>query len=138
MPIKEFIIKTNEALPHSLESLLGESFDSKILTKAKTNGAKIKVIVTTPWPKPPKKEKVIIDDMLVARLKTMAQNETELETEIGKLNGPQILKIAIMVGIPMSKTSKVPSLRAQLVKSLRSEIIWKGIAGQNQTVPSAN
>jgi hypothetical protein len=75
--------------------------------------------------------KLIIDEPFVTRLKDLAVDETQLEGEISKFNGPDILKIAALLKIPMSKSSKVQSLRAQLLKSLRSEIVWKSIAGQS-------
>jgi hypothetical protein len=131
MPIKEFILTPGGALPQSLETLFAESFDPKLVAKARVKGARVKLIIMTPWPKPPKKEVVIVDDKFIEKLKEIARDETQLEGEIGKLSGPQILTIGGTLGVPMSKTSKVPSLRAQLLRSIRSEIVWKGIAGQN-------
>lgn len=130
MPTKEFIITPGEAFPEILETALLQAFGASVVTKALQKGAKLKLTVTVPWPKPPKKEKVAIDDGFIAKLKETASDETQLETEIAKLSGPQILQIASFLGVPMTKTSKLQSLRAQLLKSLRSEIVWKGIAGQ--------
>ena len=67
----------------------------------------------------------------VERFKALATDEAQLETELSKFGAPEILKIADLLEIPMSKSSKVESLRAQLLKSLRSEIVWKSIAGQS-------
>jgi hypothetical protein len=130
MPIKEFIIKADGALPAGLEALCTQAFDTAVVAKARAKGAKLKLIPTIPWPKPPKKEKIVINDEFIARLKGMAGNEAEVAAELGKLNGPQVLQIGNVLGIPISKSAKVPSLRAQLLRSLRSEIVWMGIAGQ--------
>ena len=130
MPIKEFIFKIEEAFPAAIEALLTQAFDASVVAKARSKGAKVKLTLITPWPKPPKKEKIIVDDAFISKLKGMAGNETLLDAEIGRLNGPQMLKIGSTLGIPLTKSSKIPSLRAQLLRSLRSEIVWMGIAGQ--------
>jgi hypothetical protein len=133
MATKEINVKPGETVPDVIEAAVRHLFGQEALSKAREKGAKLRFTVTSPWPKPPvvKKVKLIIDEPFVARLKDLAADETQLEGEISKFNGPDILKIAALLKIPMSKSSKVQSLRAQLLKSLRSEIVWKSIAGQS-------
>ena len=98
------------------------------------HGARVKIISTSPWPKPIKapKPRVYVDGNYVARLKSLAADESALEREVGLLNGPQILHLGQIIGIPIAKNAKLASLRAQLINSLRSEIVWHGISGTAQ------
>ena len=132
MATKEINLKAGETMPDVIEAAIRHLFGSEALTKAREKGAKLRFTAISPWPKPPviKKVKLIIDEPFVARLKELAVDEAQLESEISKFNGREILKIAALLKIPMSKSSKVRSLQAQLLKSLRSEIVWKSIAGQ--------
>jgi hypothetical protein len=130
MATKEIVIQPGEALPPSIENAFAEAFGTDALAKAQKRGAKIRLVITTPWPKA-KREKKTIDQNYVDQLKALAPDEAKLEGEINTLSGPDILKVASLLEVPMSKSSKLSSLRAQLAKSLRSEIVWKSIAGQH-------
>ena len=132
MAIKEIVTKPGEDLPSLIESILVDLFGRAAVNQARHKGAKFKFTVTVPWPKPPKaeKRKRIIDQDFVKSLKALASNEKQLEDEINKLTGPQILRIATLLEVPMSKSSKLASLRAQLQKTLRSEIVWNSIVGR--------
>jgi len=136
MATKEIVIMPGEVLPDSLQKAFAEAFGADAVASASERGGKFRLVLTTPWPKPirPKREKKVIDQTFVDRLKAMATDETKLEAEVNSLNGPEILKIASLLQVPMSKSSKVPSLRAQLQKTLRSEIVWKSIAGQSDPI----
>ena len=131
MATKDIILAAGEGIPEPLRSAFLEFLGPKIIAQATEKGAKIKVTVTSPWPKQPpvKKEKIIIDESYVSHLKTLASDEARLEAEINKLSGPNILEAASFLQVPMSKSSKVRSLREQLFKTLRSDIVWKSIAG---------
>jgi hypothetical protein len=100
-------------------------------------GARVRIITTSPWPKLPKipKLKILINDDYVTRLKLLAVDESVLEREVHQLNGPQILQLGQLIGIPLAKNSKLDSLRAQLINSLRSEIVWRGISGALPPIP---
>src|SRR5438477_10053580 len=136
MATKEIVIQAGEALPPPFESAFAEAFGPDALAKAQKCGAKLRLVITTPWPKA-KREKKTIDQKYIGKLKVLAPDQTKLETEINTLSGPDILKVASLLEVPMSKSSKLSSLRAQLAKSLRSEIVWKSIAGQNDASADA-
>ena len=143
MATKEIVIQPGEALPPPFQNAFAEAFGTDVLSKAQQRGAKLRLVVTTPWPKG-KRENKIIDQNYVDQLKALAPDQAKLEAEINTLSGPEILKVASVIEVPMSKSSKLSSLRAQLAKSLRSEIVWKSIAGQQgagvdaQTVESTD
>src|SRR5947207_2226126 len=124
MATKEIVIQPGEALPPPFQDAFAEAFGTDVLAKAQQRGAKLRLVVTTPWPKG-KREKKIIDQNYVDQLKALAPDQAKLEAEINTLSGPEILKVASVIEVPMSKSSKLSSLRAQLAKSLRSEIVWK-------------
>jgi hypothetical protein len=136
MATKEIVLQPGEALPPSIQNAFAEAFGTELLATARDRGAKLRLVLTSPWPKPAraKRQKKIIDQSFVDRLKTLASDEGKLEAEVNTLSGPEILKIASLLEVPMSKSSKLSSLRAQLQKTLRSEIVWKGIAGQHGAV----
>lgn len=131
MATKDFILKPGEPAPDNLRILLESFFPPAECKKFTEHGARLRVIATCPWPKPPKvpKPKIVIDADYVARLKMLTKDEAALEGEVGLLNGPQILQLGQLIGIPMAKKTKLTSLRAQLTNSLRSEIVWRGISG---------
>lgn len=137
MATKEIVIRAGEVLPDNIEAAVVHLLGRELTNKARQSGGKLKVVLISPWPKPPKikKEKRIINQQFVNRLKALAEDETQLENEIAKLSGPDILKVANLLSVPMSKSSKLPSLRAQLHKTLRSEIIWNSIAGHPKPTP---
>jgi hypothetical protein len=139
MATKEIVLQPGEALPPSIQNAFAEAFGTEVLANARDRGAKLRLVLTSPWPKPAraKRPKKIIDQSFVDRLKTLASDEGKLEAEVNTLSGPEILKIASLLEVPMSKSSKLSSLRAQLQKTLRSEIVWKGIAGQHGVVADA-
>ncbi|MEY2494109.1 MAG: hypothetical protein QOJ45_601 [Verrucomicrobiota bacterium] len=140
MATKEFIIRPGEELPGNIEAAFVQLLGGELTAKARQSGGKFKVVLTSPWPKPPKikREKRVVDQQLVNRLKALAEEDTQLENEIAKLSGPEILKVATLLDVPMSKSSKLSSLRAQLHKTLRSEIIWNGIAGRRTPTFDSN
>jgi hypothetical protein len=144
MATKEIIIMPGETVPKPIEAALLDLFGSGAVNKAIQGGGKLRLTLTVPWPKPPKvkREKKVIDQAFVERLKSLAKDESELERFVETLNGPEILRVASLLEVPMSKTSKLPSLRAQLQKTLRSEIVWNSIAGQpnavGQSMPSGH
>ncbi len=131
MATKDFILKAGEPAPESVRNVLEKLFSPTEWEKMIQRGARVRVITTSPWPKPPKipKVKIVIDADYVARLKTLAADESALEHEVGLLSGKQILQLGQLIGIPMAKKTKLTSLRAQLMNSLRSEIVWRGISG---------
>ena len=139
MATKDFILKPGEPAPENIRTTLERLLSPGELEKLSQRGARVRIIVTSPWPKPPKvpKPKIIIDAAFVARLKSLAADETTLEHEASILNGPQILKLGQLIGIPMAKKTKLSSLRAQLINSLRSEIVWRGISGTAPPSPPA-
>lgn len=139
MATKDFILKPGEPAPENIRTTLERLLSPGELEKLTQRGARVRLIVTSPWPKPPKvqKPKIIIDAAFVARLKSLAADETALEREANILNGPQILKLGQLIGIPMAKKTKLSSLRAQLINSLRSEIVWRGISGTAPPSPPA-
>ncbi len=134
MASRQIVLKPGEDLPDAIETILVELFGRDAVDYARNKGAKLKFVITVPWPKAPKakKEERIIDQSFVDALKALASDEDQLEGEVNKLTGPQILKVAKLLNVPMSKSSKVASLRAQLQKSLRSEIVWNSIVGRNE------
>lgn len=136
MATKEIVLKPGDVLPEPLQNAFATVFGPDAVASARERGGKFRLVLTTPWPEPirPKREKKIIDQAFVDRLKAMATDEAKLEAEVNGLNGPEILKVASLLHVPMSKSSKVPSLRAQLQKTLRSEIVWKSIAGQSDPI----
>ena len=134
MTSRQIVLKPGEDLPDAIETILVELFGRDAVDHARNKGAKLKFVITVPWPKAPKvkKKERIIDQTFVDALKALASDEEQLEDEVNKLTGPQILEIAKLLNVPMSKSSKVASLRAQLQKSLRSEIVWNSIVGRNE------
>jgi hypothetical protein len=138
MATKDFILKAGEPAPEEMRSALEKLFSPTEWEKMTQRGARVRIITTSPWPKPPKvpKVKIVIDADYVARLKTLAADESSLEREVALLNGPQILQLGQLIGIPMAKKTKLTSLRAQLMNSLRSEIVWRGISGSS--APNGN
>ena len=137
MATKQILIQPGEALPSPFQNTVAEVFGAEVFAKAQKDGAKLRLTVTTPWPKP-KREKKIIDNNYVDQLKALAPDQAKLECEINTLSGPEILRIALLIEVPLSKNSKLSSLRAQLAMSLRSEIVWKSIAGQDSVRADAN
>lgn len=131
MATKDFIFKPGETVSENIQTWLEKIFSPEEREKMHRHGARVRIIATTPWPKPPKipKPKIVIDANFIAGLKRLASDENALEREITNLNGPQILQIGQIVGIPMAKKTKLASLRAQLINSLRSEIVWRSITG---------
>ena len=131
MATRDFILKAGESAPEEVRNALEKLFSPTEWEKMTVRGARVRIITTSPWPKPPKvpKVKIVIDADYVTRLKTLAVDESALEREVGLLNGPQILQLGQLIGIPMAKKTKLTSLRAQLMNSLRSEIVWRGISG---------
>jgi hypothetical protein len=134
MASKEIVIKPGEALSDAVEAALRQLLGQDVVEKARSRGGKFKITLTCPWPKPPV---VIIDQKFVAQLKALAGDESQLEAEISKLKGPQILKVASLLEVPMSKSSRLQSLRAQLQKTIRSETVWNSIAGRGQSQPKS-
>lgn len=124
-------MKPGEPAPDDLRILLEQLFSPAECKTFAEHGARLRLITTCPWPRLPKvpKPKPVIDADCVTRLKTLAQDEAALEREVGLLSGPQILELGQLIGIPMTKKTKLTSLRAQLTNSLRSEILWRGISG---------
>lgn len=111
--------------------MLNSIYSFQEVEQAVAQGAKIEVTLTSPWPKPKKpKAETVIEPALLEELHRLNTNAEALEAKIADLNGPQILKIGVMLGIPMSKNAKTEALRARLFGSLRSEAVWRGISGQ--------
>lgn len=134
MPTKDVIIEKDSELPHELRSLLSSFFSPDQLDKVAKNGARIRVTLTTPWPKTAKKKKpkVVIDDALIRKIQEAAASAEELEAVVGQLSGPQVQEVGERLDISIGKTGRVESLRSQLISSLRSEAVWRGISGQEK------
>jgi hypothetical protein len=107
---------------------LNSTYSSQEVEQAIAQGAKVQISIVTPWPKP--KKPTVIEPALLDELHRLVIDAEALETKIAELNGPQILKIGEILGIPMSKNAKTEALRARLFGSLRSEAVWRGISGQ--------
>ncbi len=139
MATKEFILKAGEPAPESVRSWLEKLYSPAELERMTQRGARVRVSLTSPWPKVPKipKPVIAVDGAYLERLKSLATNESALEKEVGFLGSQVILEIGKVLGIPMQKKSKVPSLRAQLINSLRSEIVWRGISGSLAPLPTS-
>lgn len=140
MATKDYIVRPGEPVPDNLRVLLETFFAPAEYKKFTDHGARLRVITTSPWPRPAKvpKAKVVIDAEYVTRLKMLAKDEAALEGEVGLLSGPQILQLGQLIGIPMAKKTKLTSLRAQLTNSLRSEIVWRGISGTLPPSPASS
>jgi hypothetical protein len=132
----EIIIRSDTGVPDALLAVLGTTYSPEKVKQASAQGAKIRIVVTTPWPKLKKlKPKVVIAPSLLEELHGLAGDSDALESKISKLNGPQILRIGEILGIPMPKSGKTEALRARLFGSLRSKSIWKGISGEKSPKP---
>lgn len=132
MATKQFIIKKGEPASEEIVRIIETTFSNAELEKACERGARLRISLTAPWPKVPKKKmpKVVINDSLIENIKEAAQSEEELESALAELSGPQIQEIGTRLGISVSKSGRVESKRAQLHNSLRSGEIWRGISGQ--------
>jgi hypothetical protein len=128
---RDIIVQPGATPSSELLAVLNSTYGSQEVEQAIAQGAKVHVSIVTPWPKPKKpKAEPVIEPALLDELHRLIINAEALETKIAELNGPQILKIGEMLGIPMSKNAKTEALRARLFGSLRSEAVWRGISGQ--------
>ncbi|MCE0523028.1 MAG: hypothetical protein LV480_08970 [Methylacidiphilales bacterium] len=130
----EIIIGSETGASDALLAVLGATYSPEKVKQATVQGAKIRIMITTPWPRPKKlKSEVIVAPTLLEELQRLKGNADALELKISKLKGPQLLKIGEILGIPMPKRGRTESLRERLFGSLRSESIWNAIAGRNST-----
>jgi hypothetical protein len=130
-PTHEIIIEAGQNPPSEIVAVLNATYTENEVADALRHGAKLKLSLVIPWPKPKiKKPDPTISAELIAELKSLASDSDRLEKRIEDLTGPQILKIGKILGIPMSQSAKTTGLRARLFGSLRSESVWKAISGQ--------
>jgi hypothetical protein len=134
MATKEFIVPNRGEIPPFLAPLLTEICGESKLGTLSAEGVHIRVNVKSPWPKE-KKVKPTVDETTLARLRDLTSKPEALEQEIERFSGPQLLQIAKMAGIHLSKGTKITSLRAQLSNSLRSDSVWRGISGGGAPSP---
>jgi hypothetical protein len=135
MANKNFILGPAEEIPDIIRDILVHAFGDEALAMVKTSGGKLCLRLTTPWPKAkkPKRPPFEVSDELIQSLLDAANDMEGLDTELSKYKGPQLVEIGRRLGVMLSKSSRVVSLRAQLANSLRSGAIWKGIAGQTES-----
>jgi hypothetical protein len=131
-PTQEIIIHAGQTPPPEIVAVLNATYAEEEVADALRQGAKLKLSLVTPWPKPKiKKPDPTISPELILELKSLSPDADRLEKRIEDLSGPQILKIGKMLGIPMAQSAKTTGLRARLFGSLRSESVWKAISGQD-------
>ena len=135
MASREIILRAGDLISQEVQALLGED----LVQKAQQKGAKIRITVVSPFPKLQKtpKPRIEIDESFLSRLQSLAAKPEMLDREVEHLSKAQLLRVAELSGLPMSKSAKVESLRAQLIHSLRSTEIWRGISGENDESATA-
>ena len=134
MATKEFIVSKGGPIPSFLAPLLTEICGESKLGKLVADGVRMRVSVNSPFPKE-KKLRPTVDDTTLSRLRDLIAKPEALEREIERFSGTQLLQIAKMAGIHLSKGTRITSLRAQLSNSLRSESVWRGISGEDHANP---
>ena|SRR5438874_12981195 len=134
MATKEFIVSKGGEIPSFLAPLLTEICGESKLGALAADGVRMRVSVKSPWPKE-KKIRPTVDETTLAHLRDLIPKPEALEREIERFSGPQLLQIAKMAGIHLSKGTKITSLRAQLSNSLRSASVWRGISGEDSGKP---
>jgi hypothetical protein len=128
MTSKNIIVRAGDSVPSELQEVLGK----ELVRVAQQKGAKIRIVVTTPFPKAQRtlKPRTEIDESFLSRLQSLSVDPDRLDREVHTLSKAQLLRLAELSGLPMSKSAKIESLRAQLVNSLRSTEIWRRISGE--------
>jgi hypothetical protein len=132
MPNKDLTFSPGQDISETMRRFVADCFDNETLERVTSAGCRLRVSLSTPWPKKPKpkRPKVEITDNLLRQIKESAASPASLEAELSKFNGPQLIQIGKRLDVSLSKSSRVESLRAQLANSLRSGAIWQGITGQ--------
>lgn len=137
MANKDFILRPVDDIPEIIRDMLVHAFGDEALAMVKTSGGKLRLQLTTPWPKAkkPKKPPFEVSDGLIQSLRDAAHDVDALDRELSKYNGSQLVEIGKRLDVMLSRSSRVDSLRAQLANSLRSAAVWQGITGQTESEP---
>ena len=125
--------KKGDKLPVGFKKIFQKAFSNEEIEGFKRDGVRIRLSAQSPFPKPrPPKKEVVIKAECLKEIKDAAHDAKKLEKILAKFKGTELRKIGMELrGLKFSAKEKVEAVRAMVFESLRSEFVWKAIAGEN-------
>lgn len=126
----------DQPMPPTWESVLLAVFPVETVQAFKAHGVKLKISATTPHPRPKKPKAVpTLPEGLVEELKAASADHEKTMALMENIKGPQLLLLGQKLNLKLPKGQKPEHNRHQIADVLRSEHVWKGIAGVQEKSP---
>ncbi|MCS1411070.1 MAG: hypothetical protein M2R45_04266 [Verrucomicrobia subdivision 3 bacterium] len=116
-----------------VETVLSSLFTPDAIKKFKEKGVRFRISAQSPFPRPkiptPKKE-IFIEPKCLQDLQDAAYDPDKLEKALGDFNGAELQELGkIYLGVKLPQKQRVEESRRMIFDALRSETVWKKIAG---------
>ncbi|MFQ5822413.1 MAG: hypothetical protein ACE5I5_20755 [Candidatus Heimdallarchaeota archaeon] len=132
MPKRDFEHTRDGQLDEAIKSILLKFFDHKIIEELECNGGRISISIKTNRSGRRKKsrKKSLITDTLISELDNLKHSSEQFLSRLEEFNKADLLKLSRMLNQPIRSSAKVDEIKNEILRSFRSEDIWKGISGR--------
>ena len=131
MPKHESINNAGNPLTPELKEVVEKLFGRNVVDKLERLGGKVTITVTAPFrdKKDRLNRNIKIDNEFVMRLHNLRDNSDNMKNEMNPLTAKKLRELSKLIGHPVRTKSTRQEIIEELISHLRSEDVWKRIAG---------
>ncbi len=136
MPKHEILNAAGTPIADELRNVLKRFFSAEDIERLERLGGRVLVSLTSPYISKAQREaskKVVIDQTFVRNLSDLKNDPTKLNHVLENLNESQLRGLCRSIGVPLGSKNTSSEIRAQVIRSLEAEDLWRRISGGSQT-----
>lgn len=130
MPKHEIFHKAGEAVSDEIRFLIKKYFSPKEIEKLERLGGRLLISVAAPY-KSKTREKVIINDKYIEKLKSIRNDSQVLKETLDLLTVKQLREICVFLNQPVRSNAVGEEIKRELIRNLQSEDYWQRISSQS-------
>lgn len=130
MPKHEIFHKAGEAISDEVRFLIEKYFSPKEIEKLERLGGRLLISVAAPY-KPKTREKVIINDKYIEKLKSIRNDSQILKKTLDLLTVKQLREICVLLNQPVRSNAVGEEIKRELIRNLQSEDYWQKISTES-------
>jgi len=130
VPKHEIFHKAGEAISDEVRFLIEKYFSPKEIEKLERLGGRLLISVAAPY-KPKTREKVIINDKYIEKLKSIRNDSQILKKTLDLLTVKQLREICVLLNQPVRSNAVGEEIKRELIRNLQSEDYWQKISTES-------
>ena len=130
MPKHEIFHKAGEAISDEVRFIIKKYFSPKEIEKLERLGGRLLISVAAPY-KSKTREKVIINDKYIEKLKSIRNDSQVLKETLDLLTVKQLREICVLLNQPVRSNAVGEEIKRELIRNLQSEDYWQKISTES-------